>query len=162
MFHRCKTEQEIKTLFRRVSKRLHPDLGGEHELMIILQESYEEALRSRQNASEPSFDDLTREYAKSSPKQHKKESKPKKPQWEPFNGIYEKMTENVYAQDPRAQIIIDILLYAADHPSFKADFVISVSHFMEDAGFMTSLQYNSLVKIYYAFEMKEWMDRDKS
>jgi curved DNA-binding protein CbpA len=41
MFHKCKTEEDGKKLFRKLSLRLHPDCGGSNELMVLLQESYE-------------------------------------------------------------------------------------------------------------------------
>ena len=41
MFHRCKTEGDGKDLFKRLSKLLHPDCGGDHEAFIILKEAHE-------------------------------------------------------------------------------------------------------------------------
>lgn len=40
-FSKCKTEHEVKALFRRLSKLFHPDTGGESELMIELRNQYD-------------------------------------------------------------------------------------------------------------------------
>ncbi len=39
------TPAEIKQAYRRLSRRLHPDQGGDHEAFIRLQNAYEQALR---------------------------------------------------------------------------------------------------------------------
>lgn len=41
MFFKCKTKEESKVLFRRLAKFLHPDKGGDSDLMILLTQSYE-------------------------------------------------------------------------------------------------------------------------
>lgn len=156
MFHKCKDEAEVKAIFRRVAKRLHPDHGGEHELMILLQESYEMALESKK-VKEKSYtdymDELKREY-------EKRAKEPPKPKWEPFNGIYEKVTEKVEEGDPRLEILDEIFDYSSRHESFDESFAHSVRDFLHERGFLTSMQYNALVKIYYAFNMNEPDDVD--
>jgi hypothetical protein len=44
MFHRCQNKEEVEKLYKRLAKRLHPDCGGEHDLMVLLKENYESAL----------------------------------------------------------------------------------------------------------------------
>lgn len=147
MFHRCRTEQDIKTLFRRVAKFLHPDMGGNHELMIILQESYDQALESLKGSNKSVYDfyeDLKKNY-----------KDPPKPKWEAFDGIYQKMTERVWWGDPRLEIIDEIKDYARDHEKFKLDFVESVEEFLIENEYITSKQFNVLVNIYYSFAMDE-------
>ena len=41
-FSECKTIEEVKTIFRRLSKHFHPDKGGEAALMIELKKQYDE------------------------------------------------------------------------------------------------------------------------
>lgn len=40
-FNDCKTKQETTTLFRKLSKFFHPDMGGENEYMIELIKQYD-------------------------------------------------------------------------------------------------------------------------
>jgi curved DNA-binding protein CbpA len=47
MFHNCKSEDEAKKLFRKLCLLLHPDKGGSHELMILLNEAYELYLKPK-------------------------------------------------------------------------------------------------------------------
>ena len=54
MFQHCQNKQEVEKLYKRLAKRLHPDCGGEHELMILLKESYESALNRIRGHISPS------------------------------------------------------------------------------------------------------------
>jgi hypothetical protein len=40
------TARDVKRAFRRMSRKLHPDVGGDHEAFIELQAKYEEALKA--------------------------------------------------------------------------------------------------------------------
>lgn len=84
-----------------MSLRLHPDCGGEHDLMILLQESY----------------------------------------------------ENVPSTDERLKIIEEIIEYAKTHPKFNVAYTESIKAYGSENGYITSTQYNTLVKTYYAFRM---------
>jgi len=44
-FDGCKDEQEIKTRYRDLAKKYHPDLGGDLETMKAVNEAYEQALK---------------------------------------------------------------------------------------------------------------------
>ena len=122
MFHRCKTTEQAKHLFRKLALRLHPDQGGDHDLMILLQECFDS---------------------------HKNQGNFKEPL------KYEKALEKVKAGDPRLEIIDDILVYADNHERFDTSFVDSLVTFLETKGYLSSSQYNCLVKLYYSFDMNE-------
>lgn len=44
MFRKCKNAQEVRSLYKKLCLRLHPDQGGSTELMILLQQVYEESI----------------------------------------------------------------------------------------------------------------------
>lgn len=44
-FSKCKTEKEIKKLYRKLSKELHPDLGGDQAKFIEMKKEYDRALQ---------------------------------------------------------------------------------------------------------------------
>ena len=128
MFHKCKDRDEIKALYRKLSLRLHPDHGGESIHMILLTECYNIALECMKD-----------------PIKIKNSSKK-----------YEKVTEDIYADDKeRMKIIEEIKNYAKKHPRFSPLFVESIDDFLTENGYITSTQFNSLVKIYYSFRMDE-------
>lgn len=129
MFHECKNKEDVKSLFRKLCYFLHPDHGGDTELMILLNDSYEMAL---------DFYD-THEEA-------------------PSQFRYEKVFEDVLNGMSQLEIIQEILAYASKHKRFNTDYVSSLQEFLEEKGYLTSSQYNSLVKIYYSFRM----DKEKA
>ena len=133
MFGRCKDKEECKKLFKRLAKYLHPDTGGENDLFIMLQDSYEFVVQA--------FEDL-----ENSKKTHRKE-----PKYQDLK--YTKVFENISSGDDRLEILEDIFSYQKAHPKFHSDFVNSVSDYLEENGLLTSGQYNTLVKIYYSFRM---------
>lgn len=47
MFENVSTEREIKALYRKEAKRLHPDLGGSAEAFRILNANYQKAMSDR-------------------------------------------------------------------------------------------------------------------
>lgn len=134
MWHRCTTEEEVKDLFKKLAFRLHPDHGGTEELMILLNESYETAKYF--------YDALNKE-----------KEKPKFTEENP--GKYQKSFSDLTLGDERLQVINEILDYARTRKSFNTDFVISIVDYANENGFVTSAQYNSLLKTYYAFKMNE-------
>ena len=119
-------------MFRRLSLKLHPDCGGEADLMILLQECYENKLKEL------------------SPKQTNYPPK------NPTNQTHQKF-QNVYSDvilgNPALHILPEIFEYAKSHKSFKTDYLDSVYEFLSENGYITSSQYNSLLKTYYAFRM---------
>lgn len=44
-FDKCKTEKEVKKLYRKLSKELHPDLGGDQTKFIQMKQEYDKALQ---------------------------------------------------------------------------------------------------------------------
>jgi hypothetical protein len=131
MFHNCKSIEDIKSLYRKLSLRLHPDLGGEAFLMILLTESYEIALESIKPV-----------------KQDKKTKIPTR------SGTgYEITPFDILKGDDYLKIIDEIYEYAKTHPKFSLTFIDSINAFLSESGFITASQFNSLVKIYYSFRM---------
>jgi len=61
MFQRCQSKEEVEKLYKRLAKRLHPDCGGEHELMILLNESSESALNHIKSYASPARFDNARD-----------------------------------------------------------------------------------------------------
>lgn len=133
MFHNCKNIQDVKKLFRKAAKFLHPDYGGENELMILLKESYQMACEFHEK--------IDKEEKNSENEDHEK------------NRVYEKSFEDVNEGDERLKIISEIQEYADRNSHFETKFVDSVSEYLEKNGFITSGQFNALVNIYYNFRM---------
>lgn len=127
MFFKCNTEEECLKLFRKLALKLHPDQGGSNELMILLQESFEEKTK---------FIELM--------EQCKAENEKK--------NVYENVYEKIKFTDERIKIIHEIIEYFKEKKQ-KSDFINSVNEFLQERGYVTSGQYNSLVKIYYQFEI---------
>ena len=138
MFRDCTSSEETKSLFKKLAMRLHPDYGGSNELMILLQEAYEKTLN------------LIEENEEISEKFKTKNKKPK-------DRFYEKSYENIYLEDEdeRLKILDEILEYSKSHPRFNTNFTHEMVLFLNDNLYLTSGQYNSLVKIYYCFRMDE-------
>lgn len=136
MFEVCKSTEEVKNLFRKLARHLHPDAGGDSFLMNRLQESKEYHLwkMSLPNESTKDCETKTKDY--------KTEG-------------YEESYEDIFEEDSRIEIIQDIFNYAKSHPRFCTSFVESVSDYLEKKGYITSAQYNSLVRCYYAFRMNQ-------
>lgn len=44
-FNKCKDEREVKRLYRKLSKELHPDLGGNQTRFIEMKKEYDKALQ---------------------------------------------------------------------------------------------------------------------
>lgn len=127
MFHHCKTKEDVKKLYFKICQYLHPDKGGDPSLFSLLHESYEIALELK-NISH-----------------HSKKSE----------GKYENAFDDVWKEDnaEELKIIDEIYLYANEHKKFNTDYLDSVKEYLEQNGYITSCQYNCLVKTYYAFKM---------
>lgn len=127
MFHRSQNKEAAKTLFRRLAMRLHPDHGGENDLMVLLQESYEKY-------NETFYEEIQKD--------------------EPLG--YETAYENIDEGDQRLKLLIDIMAYGKAHKKFNTQFCESILEFLDEKGYITSSQYNALLKTYYAFKMNEF------
>lgn len=132
MFRFCKTEEDSKKLFRRLAHFLHPDKGGESDLMQMLVEAYED------------HKEIVDKYQEYKAKENKKSSVK-----------YENSYEDVKIGDERLEILDEISQYGEDHPRFSSNFVESVRGFLEENGFISSGQYNGLVNVYYKFRMNK-------
>ena len=127
MFQNCKTADEAKTLFRRLAHFLHPDKGGESDLMILLQDEY----------------DMILEFFRNNTQNLKSKC----------NLKYQNTYENVFKGSDELAIFYEIYQYAAVHPKFETKYIDSLNDYLQNNGYLTSTQYNKLVKIYYAFRM---------
>ncbi|HSX26804.1 MAG TPA: hypothetical protein VLE89_07360 [Chlamydiales bacterium] len=136
MFHRCQNEEEAKELYRRLAKRLHPDCGGEKELMILLKESHDIALNHiKSPASSAQFHDAGNVKPQPGP--------PSKP------------VEKVPSNDKRLEFVKDLiklLMKVAVSPK-TANFITSVLKFLEDNQFLTIQQYKALKDVYERLEV---------
>ena len=141
MFHNCTNKEDVKKLFRRIAKHLHPDSGGEHDLMILLQESYQISFDFYENLEKLEKEEET--------KRRQEEERKRKQQVK----AYEKTEEDVHEEDQRLEIIDKIRRYSENHKKFKLDFVESIEETLENRGYITSGQFNALVKIFYNFRM---------
>jgi hypothetical protein len=134
MFSKCKDEKEVKTLFRKLAMRLHPDYGGCNETMSLLKDAYDSSLA----------------YVNSSHKNKAQKAPDSNPEDKKF---YERVFDDVKEGDPKLRIITEIYAYAESHESFKIDTTEEINNYLEENGHITSQQYNRLVYIYYAFAM---------
>jgi hypothetical protein len=128
MFINCQDEDSMKKLYRRLANFLHPDKGGEADLMIMLTKSFERALINLKKSANANV---------------KPDAK--------YQNIYEDILYDL--EDERLGIIKEILKYSEKYPRYKTDYINSIIEYMDNNGFITSSQYNSLVKSYYAFRM---------
>lgn len=133
MFEKCKNEQEVKELFRRLAKHLHPDVGGEADLMARLQDS--------KNYHIELFQSMSAAEAKEKAQQQNER-------------YYQNVFEDVFSgQHNIEELIYEMEEYAKQQPRFNRSFLDDVTKFLEGNGYITSSQYNALVKIYYSFRM---------
>lgn len=137
MFQECKTDEDRKKLYRRLSKHLHPDCGGEADLMALLTRSYESSM------SKSSF------------------SAAMEAEEEEWDCVIRHESKNIYRSSDKIFLIDIILKYAKEHPKFKTDFVLSVKKWLSAHGFITAKQYNCLVDLFYDKKMNEWLERNK-
>lgn len=139
MFHRCNSKDEVKKLYRRLAHKLHPDYGGDHELMVLLNEAqliFIKAFEDEENAFKP--------FEKAKPKPKPEEDKTLK---------YKKTYDDIYEGDEKLEILHEITNYVEGKKSFDRDFLDSVIEFFNENGYVSSGQYNALVNVYYSFQM---------
>lgn len=143
MFHRCDNEKQSKDLYRKLCKLLHPDHGGDNECFILLKECYDLFVEVQEQ--------LSKDKIKAEPT--------KKPAGDPAK--YALSDFDILADDACLEVINEIKKYATSHSKFSLSFTESVAEYLEENGFITSAQYNKLVKIYYAFRMDKEIDKKK-
>jgi len=132
LFSECEDEAEGKALFRRLAKLLHPDMGGDNELMALLKNAHENFKISMLTPNSKAY--------RKPPKYQKKQK-------------YNKVYEEVFIDDPEIKIIEDIFEYAKNHKKFNISYVSSIKDFLNENGYVTEGQYNGLVRIYTSFRM---------
>jgi len=139
MFHECKSLEEKKKLYRRLSKHLHPDCGGHGDLMALLTRTFELATRFSAFDPEPEEDDS-----------------------EKWDGVFRHESERITEHSEKVILISLILLYASENAGFKTDFVKSIQKFLIEKGFITAKQYNCLVDLFYSRKIDEWAKKTKN
>jgi|ERR1700722_10881568 len=152
MWHKCTDEDQCKKLFRRLALRLHADHGGSDDLMILLKESYESKLETY----------LKKTKSKFTKRNEKKEHKTEKTLWKPGDP-FEKVIEDVDLADPMLQtLFLEIQTFSKTNKSFKIDFTESILEYALKNKYVTSNQFNALVKIYYTFRMDQKEEKKSS
>lgn len=138
MFQSCKNLSEAKNLFRKLALRLHPDCGGSPEMMVCLTQAHESFIQKMKGVN-------AKEKLKSSMR---------------YENVFEEIMFHTATdwESERLSILGEIAKYAKFHKHFNCAYVSSVIEFAEENGFITSGQYNALVKIYYAFRINDWID----
>jgi len=146
VFRFCKNEQEVKKLFRKLSLRLHPDHGGDNELMNLLNKTYEDV---KEDIAWGAFNENKKyDFSAFEPDEDEIE--------EGVRVRFEKVCEKVYKGDSDMQILDRIMEFTVQNKKFKNEFAQSVKEFFEERGYVTEGQYNSLVKIYSQFCMEDY------
>jgi len=153
MFHNCTDEKQVSDLYRTLAKYLHPDKGGESNLFVLLGESKEKKLSMLKSFEKPKEDE----------KPKKEQEKPKEKFTPPENGKYQPKEENITLKEHQetCKIILDILEYAKGNKGFDTNFTRSVQLYLSSKGYITVNQYNILLKIYYRFNIGEWIPPEK-
>ena len=123
MFSKCKSLQDVKTLFRKLSLRLHPDSGGSHELMLLLQEAYQNFLESL-NSNE-----------KTNPLED--------------NVQFKNVSTRVWLGDHKLSIVDELFKFNEMGIGFNFVRFHQILDFLNKNKFVVSSQYNELVQIYY-------------
>lgn len=127
MFFKCKTIEQSKSLYEKLVKKLHPDFGGDYELMLLLNDAFESNIK------------IINEKEKNIGKEKK----------------YVFQYGNIYQGDERLEIFIDIQYFALTHSSFDMTYVESLKKFLSEKGYLTGMKYNRLVYLFYSYNMDE-------
>lgn len=160
MFKKCKTEKEVKSLFRKLALRLHPDHGGSADLMALLIDTYDEVLESFK--SDPLKDILEESLKRPPTNSYRSYTTPSSGS----GGAGFKFTasggggSNAYASsnysviqilkgDQRLEILDDILEYARGNHIFNSTFALLIKDFLDKKGWISEDQYNRLLEIYH-------------
>lgn len=132
MFQNCLNENDAKKLYRKLALKLHPDCGGDIELMVLMQEEYELFLDAIKV-----FDSQKRESPFGSGK-----SKPE--------------VKKVHPNDERMEVLF-VLLELCRCVRVKAeDFILSVDEYYRQKGYITESQLAALENIHkYAAAVKK-------
>lgn len=137
MFHRCKSLDDAKKLYRSLSMCLHPDKGGSTELMVLLTETYEVVkseleLIQKQNEMKSRY---------TTPKKETPVAK----------GKYKYSNLNYVKDEKSLNIIVDMIKNYQNLKDFDPSFLFSVADYVRSRGYCTAAQYNALVNLYERF-----------
>lgn len=140
MFHECKTEEDVKRVFRKSAQLFHPDKGGDAELMNLLVEAKDLALDAIE---------MTNEWVE---KNSKKKTR-KKRKYERANP-----SEKVRKGSRDLDFIETMQMYADNNPRFKSKFFFSVIDQLDKKGYITIAQFEGLKNVYNSFKMEDWLE----
>jgi len=133
MFRYCKDTQEIKQLFRKLSKLLHPDTGGDAELMSLLIRAKEDSSKNiKETTNTPGSSVEDYDY---------------------FEQAYGPVDLSDDIPNQMIEIMVD---YAKSHENFDPAFLIKMKDIYEEKGEISAGQYNALLRVFTAFRMEEW------
>ena len=91
-FQGVTSASDVKAEFRKLAKKLHPDVGGSEEQMKQLQEEYQQALRNLGDEYEP---DTTDHVSDSEPYYTRTTNKNRSYSWDDFDNAFNKAWENI-------------------------------------------------------------------
>ena len=147
MFHSCKTKAEVNALFKRLAKHLHPDHGGENDLMILLTEAKEKALFGLGSISGLSSDDILGDAFK---KAYHSRAREQEYQYRRSKGPqgYYSVASPVYRTSHNARVIDDILAAAKKNPRIKTHLADKAKETMDKQGYISPAEFNELLMYY--------------
>ena len=135
MFFKCRTKEDVEKIYEQLSFYLHPDRGGCPMIFNLLEEAKDNMLSI--------IDELDADIDQKKKHQGQK---------------YEPQLGNIEYGDPRLEILTDHIRYKHFSPKFSIEFAESLCAYLDEKGYITSSQYNCLVKTYYAFKMWEKLE----
>lgn len=124
MFAKCKTVSEIKTLYRKLALHLHPDHGGDNELMSLLIATMETALEALSEETKP------------------------------FPEEFEETKEPIFQGDFRILLLPAIVEFCSDNGIELSQFVVSVKEYYSKKKYVSVKQYNALFRVYNSLKHK--------
>lgn len=134
-FDTCKSLDEVKRRYKILSKRLHPDTGGDETLMKEINEEYDKKCKNFNFDFKPNHD-FKRNWKRHS---HKDE-------------------EDEQPSDYKEKIL-GILSWAEEHPSFDVEFLDSLLSKIEKGIILSPKQKKAVDNIIIKFKinLQEWL-----
>lgn len=139
MFRDTSSEADVKDLFRKLSKLLHPDLGGNsylfNKLIIAKNKQLEllsEPVKEREKYSEKDFEDC--DYFR------------------------ESRTSVDLSDEMPNELMTIIFSYSKEHKGFNPSFFNKMRDVYNEKGKISANQFNALIRTFRAFRMEEWYE----